>query len=358
MRDLDKFRGCLIGGAAGDALGYAVEFMGEEEIFAKYGERGITEYELTDGKALISDDTQMTLFTAAGLLHGATRCAYKGIPINFLHDIRMAYGGWYRTQTEKYPLPGASRSRSLMSIPELYHRRAPGNTCMTALRDGCGEDIWSHVNGSKGCGGVMRMAPVGLHFIGSSWWDEKGTIMIGANAAAVTHGHPLGWMPAGVFAGIIREIVEKGKNVREATKSALEFAKEAVWPEEPLKELSALLMKALDLAYEPHLSNLEAIHELGEGWTAEECLAIALYCAFKYEDDFDKAIIAAVNHDGDSDSTGAVTGNIVGARLGLSAIPEKYLTNLELRDVIMEIADDLCHPNFYDDPEWDNKYWH
>ena len=44
MRDRDRFRGCLIGGAAGDALGYAVEFLREGQIFRRYGERGITEY--------------------------------------------------------------------------------------------------------------------------------------------------------------------------------------------------------------------------------------------------------------------------------------------------------------------------
>lgn len=53
------------------------------------------------------------------------------------------------------------------------------------------------------------------------------------------------------------------------------------------------------------------------------------------------AIRVAVNHGGDSDSTGAITGNILGAYLGLSQIPQKYIDNLELADVIMEIADDL-----------------
>jgi ADP-ribosylglycohydrolase len=68
MRNIDKFRGCLAGGAVGDALGYAVEFMSESEIFGAYGPRGITEYELQGGVAQISDDTQMTLFTLNGLL--------------------------------------------------------------------------------------------------------------------------------------------------------------------------------------------------------------------------------------------------------------------------------------------------
>ena len=68
MKNQDKFRGCLIGGAIGDALGYAVEFLQISRIRQKYGDNGITSYELKNGIAEISDDTQMTLFTANGLL--------------------------------------------------------------------------------------------------------------------------------------------------------------------------------------------------------------------------------------------------------------------------------------------------
>ena len=82
----------------------------------------------------------------------------------------------------------------------------------------------------------------------------------------------------------------------------------------------------------------------------------------KYSNDFDKALIASVNHSGDSDSTGAVTGNILGAYLGLSGIPEKYLKNLELKNVILELADDLFNDckiteyGSYHDEIWEQKY--
>ena len=72
-------------------------------------------------------------------------------------------------------------------------------------------------------------------------------------------------------------------------------------------------------------------------------LGISLYCALKYQNDFSAGIIAAVNHKGDSDSTGAVTGNILGALLGYNAIDDQWKEDLELSDVILEIADDLCH---------------
>ena len=108
--------------------------------------------------------------------------------------------------------------------------------------------------------------------------------------------------------------------------------------------------------------DLDNIHQLGEGWVAEETLGISLYCALKYQNDFSAGIIASVNHKGDSDSTGAVTGNILGALVGYDAIEEKWKKNLELHDVILEMADDLCHGclmsenGTYRDPAWVSKY--
>lgn len=128
-----------------------------------------------------------------------------------------------------------------------------------------------------------------------------------------------------------------------------------------LSEQIALIDKAIDLANED-VDDLEAIRELGQGWVAEETLAIAIYCTLKYSNDFDKALIASVNHSGDSDSTGAVTGNILGTYLGLSGIPEKYLKNLELKNVILELADDLFNDckiteyGSYHDEIWEQKY--
>lgn len=106
-----------------------------------------------------------------------------------------------------------------------------------------------------------------------------------------------------------------------------------------------LLTRIIDLAIElseiPDADDLDNIHRIGEGWVAEETLGIALYCSLKYPNDFDKGIIAAVNHKGDSDSTGAVTGNILGALLGYDVIDLKWKEKLELKDEILEISDEL-----------------
>ena len=109
-----------------------------------------------------------------------------------------------------------------------------------------------------------------------------------------------------------------------------------------LDELICLIDSAIELS-ENSDSDLDNIHRLGEGWVAEETLAISIYCALRYQKDFSAGIIAAVNHRGDSDSTGAVTGNILGALLGYDAIDEKWKKDLELIDVIIEMADNLYH---------------
>ena len=340
MRDIDRFRGCLIGGAAGDALGYEVEFKGEGQIFTRYGERGITEYALHGGKALISDDTQMTLFTATGLLAVTTHGSLE----DYREYIRKSYIDWLMTQNAAFPLPEGERCSWLVNVPELFEPRAPGNTCLTALEKGGEGTTGKPINTSKGCGGVMRVAPVGLYF------NDKGRpaeeiARIGAEAAAITHGHILGWLPAAALAQIVHEVSQNDDSVYDAVMKTL-YTQEEMWPaSQPKESFLELMRRAVDLAGMDK-KDLEAIHRLGEGWVGDEALAIAVYCALKYEDDFDSALIASVNHKGDSDSTGAVCGNILGAKLGMSGIPDKYLANLELKDVILQVADDLWQARF------------
>lgn len=90
------------------------------------------------------------------------------------------------------------------------------------------------------------------------------------------------------------------------------------------------------------MDDVQAIRLLGEGWVAEETLAIAVYCVLKYQMDFHRCMAAAVNHDGDSDSTGAVAGNILGAYLGYEKIKDSFdFDILELKDVILKMSDEL-----------------
>lgn len=361
----DKFRGCLIGGAAGDALGYAVEFLTESSIFARYGKPGITDYRLTNGLARISDDTQMTLFTANGLLYGTTRGCTRGIMGTYSGYIAGAYRDWYKTQIESYEHCSRKFITSwLMNVPEMFAARAPGNTCLSAIEEGCCGSIQQPANNSKGCGGVMRVAPIGLYF-GDSRMAPLAIDLLGADAAALTHGHEMGYIPAAMLVHIVRLVAHNDEiTLKEAVLDS-KTAMEKLFPDaRHLPAFLKLIDRAVDLS-ESDVDDLTAIHALGQGWVGDEALAIAIYCALKYDDDFDKAMITSVNHKGDSDSTGAITGNILGAYLGLSRIPEKYTNNLELLDVITEIADDLyydCQLDEYVSPTdprdiaWEKKY--
>ena len=371
---LDKIRGSLFGGAVGDALGYPVEFMREKEIFSRYGEKGIRDYDrdLTSGKAMISDDTQMTLFTANGVLIADTRAMMRGIGGIPHGYVASCYEDWLVTQQmtfadmQKLLQETGKRITSwLMDVPELYHRRAPGNTCLAALEKRRKEPAWdfleSPLNNSKGCGGIMRVAPLGLmHYPYGSW---KELDREGAEIAAITHGHSLGYMPAAVLVHIIRELVypKEPRTLKEIVTEAREAAAGLFAGDEHLQKLTDIIDLAIELS-ENGEADLDNIHRIGEGWVAEETLGIAVYCVLRHQDSFTEGVVAAVNHRGDSDSTGSVTGNILGALLGFSAIEEKWKENLELSDVILEMADDLCHGcqmseySSYRDPEWERKY--
>lgn len=364
-RRKDRIRGCLLGGAAGDALGYPVEFSTAYDIVQEYGPRGITTYQPDPawGKALISDDTQMTLFTANGMLWGQTQQKLQGTKEALSVSVALAYRDWYTTQMTTF----ANRDSQprpiswLCRVPELYSRRAPGNTCLSALSEPDNirraDFLEPPVNDSKGCGGVMRVAPLGL----IPWEAEEQLLLEAARAAAITHGHPLGYLPASVLCDILRRIVfaEHPVDLKETVQEAAKAVCRCFRRQRPAKQLRHLIDRAVKLA-ENNKPDVENIHSLGGGWVGEEALAISIYCSLRYREDFSAGIIAAVNHDGDSDSTGAITGNILGALAGYEAIRDPWQKDLELAEVTLELADDLYYgvPLSRDDPAWTSKYVH
>ena len=358
----DKYKGCLFGGAVGDALGYPIEFYSEEEIFTIYGENGIQDYKLSDGKARISDDTQMTLFTANGLLEGYTRLCLRGIMGSWQEYVELAYKDCLKTQDSNYGFHNPYSDSWLLNIKQMHNSRAPGSTCLSALhQEDCGS-VEKPINPSKGCGGVMRVASVGL-YLPKHIKDIKDIDRVGAEVAAITHGHPLGYIPSAALVHIIAKCVTSSQDIGVIVEDAIRTTIELFSNKNKgsIDEFANIMKKAIRLAHE-NMDDLQAIHEIGEGWVAEETLAIAVYCSLKYSDDFTKAVTTAVNHKGDSDSTGAVTGNIMGAYLGFRKIPQKYIEPLELKEVIEEISVDLyedCRMSEYGsyrDDKWIAKY--
>lgn len=331
-----RYRGCLLGGAAGDALGYPVEFMKEERIVMEYGEQGIRMLSQAGNPANISDDTQMTLFAANGLVWAAASGR------SWMEGLRQAYLEWLGTQEEEYgPQPPEKPRMWIYERKELHARRAPGLTCLRALRQAAKKkEAVPADNNSKGCGTVMRAAPCGLSVCRRPDSEGEEELKMAAERArfdaVLTHGHPAAAGASEVLAKIVCYLVqlhpERCGSLQEAVLSCLCGNPEV---DEPVK-------KAVQLARDPSVEDLEGIHALGEGWIAEEALAIAVFCAVRYQDDFAAAVRAAVNHKGDSDSTGAVCGNILGAWMGAEAVEDAFdLEKLELQDVIEKIAEKL-----------------
>lgn len=340
----NKCRGSLIGGAIGDAFGYPVEFVNSfEEIKAKYGEEGITAYDTSYtwlyekfDKALFSDDTQMTLYTAEGLLEAER----SGRPI--VATICNAYLAWFGRQVGKKVK--ISYDSELSKIDELNQRRAPGNTCLSALLSIYnGKDP---MNSSKGCGGIMRVAPIGLYGATHGWSLEE-TAKLAGEVAELTHLHPLSTYPSAALAVIVQLCVSDdetidGSRFEAIVEKSLEVVSGAYGDDAPsMADFKNLIRKALRLE-DNLLQDWEIIeNDLGGGWVAEETLAIAVFSVIRHIDDFNACMICSVNHGGDSDSTGAVAGNIIGAIIGYEAIPDKFTNSIQLKELLITTADAL-----------------
>lgn len=393
----DNFAGCLVGGAIGDALGYVIEFEDSESIFQRYGDEGIKDFSQEED-VFISDDTQMTMFTANGLLYYATSGGPAGRSLNTcLHD---AYMDWLHSQnTGKASLPDQNTVSWILNIEEMRARRAPGNTCLSALRSGQRGTVDEPINNSKGCGGIMRVAPIGL-FVK----DPLRAARIAADAAALTHGHPLGYISSAAYAYIINRIVYTEDDLIDIISGCVKMLSKEYGTYPETVRLIELLTKAVELAIpddEPYVrerrhferttkiaedaalftqpvvlappakkysdidmkAEAARLEKLGAGWVAEETLAIAVYCCLRFGDDFETAVRVAANHSGDSDSTASLTGAIIGAGIGNSNMPTKYVMLLELYDVLLELSQDLydgCQASetvvSADDEVWRDKY--
>ncbi len=348
------YQGCLLGGAVGDALGAPVEFMRRSEILQTFGPKGIADLVPAYGKlGAITDDTQMTLFTAEGALRAYVRANLRGIcsPPSVIH---YAYLRWLYTQGEYEPRDkDLLLSGWLIEQKDLFSRRAPGRTCIDALRSSM--DIGRPArNDSKGCGGVMRVTPIGMLFHALTLNNPshrsenlQRAFDLSCDAAALTHGHPTGYLTAGMMAALVFELLD-GIDLSSAIDRVTSMLIKRDRHEETIEALQrAQSLHTTDTAPD------EAIRQMGQGWIAEEALAVGVYCALKAKS-LEAGVIMTVNHDGDSDSTGLIAGHLLGAMQGRSAIPERWLAPLELRGVMEEMADDLATAGSWRLDEWDD----
>lgn len=338
----ERILGSLLGGAAGDALGYSVEFLPLHSIRANYGHSGIAAFALQSQMAQISDDTQMTLFTAAAL--------YTALEQGMRDEETLAqailYGcnDWYSTQRR---CEGHRPYTDLCSAPWLHSCRAPGMTCLSALQQIRTEakdpnrpercyTTEHRINNSKGCGGVMRTAPIGW----IAGLVPISAARLGAEAAALTHGHPMGWLSAGFLSELVFRLVQ-GAKLCTAVAAAADTVRKLYAEGTHTERFLSVVQKAVTLA-KSDMPSEKAIKLLGEGWVGEEALAIALYACLKVPNDLYACLCLSANHDGDSDSTAAIAGNILGAALGADTVQEQLavlpLQALEGSKVYFETA--------------------
>ncbi len=352
-----RLRGSLLAGAIGDALGAKTEFDSIDRIREIAGPAGITDFiPAYGGVGRITDDTQMTLFTLEGLIRAHAQQRRTG-SADVVQSLQMAYQRWLHTQGVPWDRARGPQSELaepdgwLLTHQELFSRRAPGLTCFGELetygRAGIRGTTERQVNNSKGCGGVMRAAPVAL------WSDDLAEVFkLGADSAALTHGHPSGYLSSGAFAVIMHELLH-GKPLLDAVATArLELEK---YPGH--EEQTAAFDAALALA-EQGPPTPEKLESLGGGNVGETALSMSVYVALTTPD-VDSALLASVNHSGDSDSTGSVCGNLVGAMYGEEALRASWLDRLELREVIGELADDALvefGPDAPSDDRWFARY--
>lgn len=192
----------------------------------------------------------------------------------------------------------------------------------------------------------MRVAPIGLYGAIHGWSLEE-TAKLAGEVAELTHLHPLSTYPSAALAVIVQICVsEKGTVDDSRFKSIIGKSLEVVSgvygaDATAMEDFQKLIRKALRLE-DNNLHDWEIIENgLGGGWVAEETLAIAVFSVIRHINDFNACMICAVNHGGDSDSTGAVAGNIIGAIIGYEAIPDKFTKSIQLKDLLITTADAL-----------------
>ena len=312
----DKYRGCMVGLALGDSVGYQVEFIKSlDEIRDLHGPNGV---EGLPDPAIVSDDTQMSMCVAAALVASRPRIGLgyvdDGDLEKYARCLSSEFVAWYRDQLN----------------PKLS--RAPGSTCMAAcqaLASGRGWTV-SGVQGARGSGAAMRSAPVGLWFHG----DVPNIVHYGITTAQVTHASDLAQCSS-VATAMLCSLALDGVPV-------------GLWGHELMivvgglnDEFSALIDRATSSVGVVAPEQALSLACLGEAWDGHEAVASALYCCMSHPDDFRKAVLMAANTVGDSDTIACITGALMGARLGIGAIPPEWLGKVEHESDLIGLADQL-----------------
>ncbi len=355
------FRGCLLGLAVGDAMGYTVDTKSLEEIRTDYGPNGLLGYDLVNGYADVTSYTQLAAFSANGLLLGLTRGQLRGVMAPPVRYIALAVREWSRSQ---HYCEQEKNHCWLSTVPELKRRRCMDTWMLSTLsREPLGSPE-SPVNRSGHPAALTEVVPIAL-LARDLNLSKQELARLSAEAVALTHSDPEAFLSAAALyyamEQLLSDAVTDPQTLVRTTLDAvqLQFGREYG----QTAKLWELAQMAITLSQSESISQMDAMERLGCR-TAPEVLAGVLYACITCRRDFDAAMITAVNHSGRSAAVGAITGAVLGALLGESALPEFYLESLEITEVLLELADDLAHgcpmtfgSNLFDD-DWDRKYLH
>lgn len=318
---LIRLHASLLGGAIGDSLGADIEFLSLTEIRRRFP-TGISELPIHMGlHGAITDDTQMTLFTVEGIIRAQVRGILKGIchPPSVIHHALLR---WFKTQGGKPQVQ--TDDVGLVNDPRLRVCRAPGNTCLSSLAASAHFGDPAR-NNSKGCGTIMRVAPIGLMF------PREQVRAMAIETSALTHGHPTGQLAAAAWAEMLADVTAGADLEESATRTAETYAR-LTEGEETARAIQAALRAPRD-------GSGETVESLGGGWIAEEALSIALYACLA-GGSFEEALLIAATHGGDSDSTAAVAGNMLGLLDPAAVLQHRWAEIVEGADIISQLVRD------------------
>ncbi|WP_320780188.1 ADP-ribosylglycohydrolase family protein [Streptomyces sp. CRN 30] len=326
-----RVRGALLGGALGDALGAPVDGLGPDEISRTYGAEGLTDLAPAYGRrGAVTHLTQLTLFSVDGLIRAQVRR-----DTGAWHpptDLHRAYRRWLSTQRDWGPDLRRKDDGWLAHEEWLYARRDPPRSLLLGLGDELMGTPEAPKNpAERGAEAAARSAPFGL-LVG---WEPQLVVQLAVECAAQTHGHPTGSLAAGAYAAIVHALARRD-SLDGAVQKALALL--AARPGHP--PVADALQHALG-AVRQGLPTPARVTELTGDGTAEGLLAAAVYCALVGED-IRHGLRLAVNHGGPSAATGALTGGLLGALHGETALPPGWLAELEGRPTILELADDFA----------------
>lgn len=350
---LSKCRGCLLGLAVGDAMGYPVDEKSWEEIQENYGPNGLLGYDLVNDCAAASANTQVAAFVSNGLLLGVSR----GKQEQYLRYIGLSLKEWARAQ--HFPRDPERSLCWVAKIPQMRVRKSKDSRMLDAIRTETAGTIEKPVNRASSTGSLPGAIVAGL-VCNDRGMERSYAPLLGAQTVAMTHGNVETFLCGSVLCECIADIMEETQpDLHQCLENAIS-AMETQFGErfEQAAPLARYLRRAMSMAAQeneiPHL-NMERF----ECDTAQQCLAAAIYACLSCNGDFDSAMITAVNHSGRSGTVGSLTGAILGAVMGAEALPDFYLESLESAPVLEQLAADLalCSPTsgLFDD-DWDHKY--